>query len=125
MDDVRKKLADAWRKLHMIGETYKLKDGLNPSGLDSLLIELDEFERMIHEAKKLAAGYQTKVMYAIAKETTPGEYTTFTHGPHSDVNAMLASSPDDGAILVRIEMKGGEPHYEELKGYLDGEWVDC
>lgn len=125
MNDVRTVLAQAWNELHTLGKAYNLKAGLNTTSLDEFIAKLDSIEKLVHEAKNRACGYLTDEVYAIAKETAPGEYTAFTHGPHPSLDAMLACTPDDGEILVKITMKEGQPHYEELKGYLDGQWHDC
>lgn len=125
MNDVRTVLAQAWNKLHAVGKTFNLKETLNGAGLDALITELDDIEKLVQEAKSRACGYMTDVVYAIAKETAPGEYSALTHGPHPSMDAMLECSPEDGEILVRITMQEGAPQYEELKGYLDGEWIDC
>ena len=125
MNDVRTILSDSWEKLTRIGKSYDLKQSLNPVALDEFIVQLDELEKLIREAKAHATSYLTDVVYAIAKERGPGEFMAFTHGPDPDMNAMLQCTPEDGEILVRITMENGEPQYEEILGFLDGKWVDC
>lgn len=125
MEKVRTLLAEAWGRLHRVGETYNLKQGLNSGGLASFIEELGLVEGLIHRARKEAGQLREDVVYAIAKEAGAEEYTAFTHGPHPQMSTMLACQPEDGQILVRIEMSEGQPKIAALKGYLDGEWIDC
>jgi len=125
MEDVRKNLAAAWNKLHTVGQTYKLKDGLDSAGLDQLLIELDDIEGLIHEAKRLTASYRNETAYVICSEVSPGEYERFTHGPVPEMSQLMNySDVSDGQILARVKMVDGSAVYQPVLGYLDGEWME-
>lgn len=125
MEDVRKNLAAAWDKLHTVGKTFKLKNGLNSAGLDQFLIELDDIEGLIHEAKRLAASYLNEVAYVICSEVAPGKYDRFTHGPVPEMGQLLNySDVQDGQILARVKMVDGSAVYQPVLGYLDGEWME-
>lgn len=131
MDEVRKTLALAFSKLTEIATTHNeaLKSGeMEQEQLELLILEITETESTLHEAALRAAGYMTEVLYAIGKETAPGEYAGFTHGPVPQRELMVevgtSGFADDGDALVRIETKGGVINHVSEMIWLDGEWHD-
>lgn len=124
MKDVRTILAHAFSALMAISKDHDLKaDKLGEDELNALVSDLAKLEELVSEAKRRAAGHVVTTLYAIGKETAPGEYAGFTHGPVEDRAEMEGVEVvEDGDCLVRIQTGGGVVNYLTEHIFLDGVW---
>ena len=124
MKDVRIILGQAFAALTAIATDYDLKsDKLDEDDLNALCSDIAEVEKLTGEALRRAIGHKVVTLYAIGKETSPGEYAGFTHGPVEDREVMEGvADVEDGDCLVRIVTSGGIVNYVTEHIYLDGAW---
>lgn len=125
MKDVRTILAHTFTTLMDISKEHDLKaDKLPDEELGTLINTLGHLEELVQEAGRRVAGYITITLYAIGKESAPGEYAGFTHGPTPDRNEMFSfgSSLEDGDCLVKMITVGGITNYVTEAIWLDDEW---
>ena len=124
MKDVRKVLGLAFKKLVAISDEYDLKaDSLPQENIENLCLAIKEIEDTIHEAALRAAGHVAVTVYAIGKESAPGEYEGFTHGPVPQRELMEGvSGLEDGDCLVRIVQQHGVANHVTEQIWLDGVW---
>jgi hypothetical protein len=127
MKDVRTILAHAFNALMDISKDHDLKaDKLDENELNALLSDLAKLSELTEEAKRRAAGYIEITLYAIGKETAPGEYSGFTHGPNPSQEALLeyvaTDGLEDGDALVKSVQVGGVINHVTLAIWLDDKW---
>lgn len=124
MKDVRATLANAFQHLHEIATGFDLKaDTLPQEQIEDLVLSIKNVQDELHEAALRAAGYVTLELYAIGKETAPGEYAGFTNGPVPQRELMAAlDNLENGDALVRIVHKNGVINHVTEAIWLDGEW---
>jgi hypothetical protein len=125
MKDVQIILAHVFDALMDISKDFDLKsDTLGNDELCVLRSDIAKLEELVAEAGNRAAGHQVTTLYAIGKETAPGEYAGFTHGPHPDRNEMakLGSSLDDGDALVRIMTSVHVVNYVSEQIWFENQW---
>jgi hypothetical protein len=124
MKDVRTILAHAFNALMDISKDHDLKaDKLGEDELNALLSDLAKLSELTEEAKRRAAGYIEITLYAIGKETAPGEYSGFTNGPVPERKQMFdCFGLEDGDALVRMVTVGGVTNCVTEAIWLDDKW---
>jgi hypothetical protein len=132
MNDVKATLALAWEagqkgieSLREIAAThdFKLDVVLDNDTVEDLVVKLGDLEDQIREAKLRVAGHLVLTSYAIGKETAPGEYAGFTHGPVEGRDDLMSYGDlEDGDALVRIQTGGGVVNYLTEYIWLDDQW---
>lgn len=136
MKDVKATLALAWIAAQAVIEGLKeiaaTNDFTSEAKLDNEVIEasicqIADLEEQLSEAKLRLAGWLVTTAYAIGKETAPGEYSGFTHGPIEDRNELTKTvdyigTLEDGDAFVRIVTGGGVVNYVTEAIWLDGKW---
>jgi hypothetical protein len=124
MKDVRIILAQTFGALMDISKDHDLKaDKLGEDELNALLSDLAKLNELTEEAKRRAAGHIEVTLYAIGKETAPGEYSGFTNGPVPEYEQMeQCFGLEDGDALVKIVQVGGVVNYVTLAIWLDDKW---
>ena len=124
MKDVRIILSKAFGALTAIATDHDLKSTkLDEDALNALCIDLANLEELVGEATRRAAGHRVVTLYAIGKETAPGEYAGFTHGPTIDRDELKnVGNLEDGDCLVRMVSVGGMHDNITEAIWLDNEW---
>jgi hypothetical protein len=132
MKDVKATLALAWEasqkaieSLREIAAThdFTLETVLANETIEDLVNSLADLEDQVREAKLRVAGHLVLTSYAIGKETAPGEYAGFTHGPVQDRDDLTnLGGLEDGDALVRIQSGGGVVNYLTEYIWLDEKW---
>ena len=129
MKDVRIILGQAFEALTAIAKDHNLKsDKLDDDALNALLSDLAKLNELTEEAKRRAAGHIEVTLYMIGKETAPGEYAGFTHGPNPSKEDLLSGGVEhtvqleDGDALVKSVQVGGVLNHVTLAIWLDNQW---
>ncbi len=124
MRDVRIILGQSFEALTAIAKDYDLKSiKLDEDALDALCSDLAKLGELVGEATRRAAGHRVVTLYAIGKETAPGEYAGFTMGPLETREEMLSfGNLEEGDCLVKIVTSGGIVNYVTEAIWLDGGW---
>lgn len=124
MKDVRVILGQAFGALTDIAKNHDLKsDKLDENALDTLCSDIVALEELVGEALRRAIGHQVVTLYAIGKETAPGEYEGFTVGPCATREEVLGFDVfEAGDCLVQIVTSGGIVNYVTEAIWLDGLW---
>lgn len=126
MDNVRTTLAHAWNELHQISKAFDFKKDLNAQEETDLISRLDNLEETVRQARRsVILNHNVDVGFAIVEEKEAGNYSNITHGPEKNMEDLLNCTPKEGELLVKISVKNGQLEYQEVKGYLDGQWLDC
>jgi hypothetical protein len=106
-----------------IANDHDLKsDKLDDDQLNALISDIAKLEELTGEAMRRAIGHRVVTLYAIGKETSPGEYEGFTHGPVEEKNELKEVVAEDGDCLVKIVTSGSVVNYVTEHIFLDGEW---
>lgn len=126
MNDVRKILALGFEKLNAIASEYNLKgESLPQEKIEDLCLAITDVESTLHEAALRTAGYVTVNLYAIGKESAPGEYLSFTHGPVPQRELMEEiTGLEDGDCLVRMSTTQGVTNNVTLSVWMDDKWEE-
>jgi hypothetical protein len=124
MKDVRIILGQAFDALTAIAKDHDLKsEKLDDEALDALVSDLAKLEELATEALGRAVGHKVITLYAIGKETAPGEYAGFTSGPVENRDDLSAfGNLEAGDCIVRIVSSGGIVNYVTEAIWLDEEW---
>lgn len=132
MKDVKATLAIVWVGAQSVTEglreiaathDFTLDAVIENDVLEETVAQLADLEEQIAEAKRRVAGHITTTVYAIGKETAPGEYAGFTHGPVEDRDDLMTTGNlEDGDALVRIQTGGGVVNYLTEYIWLEDEW---
>lgn len=125
MKDVRAQLAVAFQHLHEIATGFDLKsESLPQDQIEDLVLAIKSVEDDLHEAALRAAGYVTVELYAIGKESAPGEYEGFTNGPvpQRELMEQATDQLEDGDCLVRIVQQNNVINHVTEAIWLDGVW---
>ena len=124
MKDVRTILAHAFSTLMSVSKDHDLKaDKLDENALEALCSDLAELSELTREALRRALGHRVITLYAIGKETAPGEYEGFTIGPCETRDEVLGFDVfEAGDCLVQIVTSGGIVNYVTEAIWLDGLW---
>jgi len=124
MKDVRIILGKTFEALMAISKDHNLKATTLPNDeLNALRSDLAKLNELVVEASVRAEGHQVITLYAIGKESAPGEYDGFTHGPTPDRDELKnVGSLEDGDCLVRMVSVGGIQNNVTEAIWLDDEW---
>jgi hypothetical protein len=124
MKDVRIILGQAFEALTSIAKDHDLKsEQLNDDDLNALCSDIAKLSELVEESLVRAVGHRVVTLYAIGKETSPGEYAGFTHGPTEVREEMEGvAGIEDGDCLVKIVTSGGIVNYVTEHIFLDGAW---
>lgn len=127
MKDVRTILAHSFDALVDISKDHDLKaEKLSEDKLNALISDLSKLNELTGEAMRRAAGHVEVILYMIGKETAPGEYDGFIHGPNLSKDDLLdyvsENALEDGDALVKSVQAGGVLNFVTLAIWLDDKW---
>lgn len=127
MKDVRTILAHSFDALVGISKDHDLKaDKLSENELNALISDLHKLNELVGEAIRRSTGHIEVTLYMIGKETAPGEYAGFTHGPKLSKDELLGyvseNTLEDGDALVKSVQVGGVLNHVTLAIWLDDKW---
>lgn len=124
MKDVRIILGQAFEALTSIAKDHDLKsDQLGDDDLNALCSDIAKLSELVEESLVRAVGHRVVTLYAIGKETAPGEYDGFTSGPVENRDDLTAfGNLEAGDCIVRIVTSGGIVNYVTEAIWLDDEW---